>query len=172
MLLNKALEIADRIKTEMAPHCNRIEVAGSVRRKSHEPGDIEIVCIPKPYDVGLFESGIATIINQWQIVRGDLPAKYTCRRLPEGIDIDIFFCTPDNWGFIYLIRTGSSDFSKRMAARWAARGYHGHEGSLWYTGKSAIDCTGVKNGKKIITPEEEDIFRICNVPFIKPEHRI
>lgn len=49
-----ALVIAEKIKAQLAPHCDRIEIAGSIRRKKPEVKDIEIVVIPKPYEVGLF----------------------------------------------------------------------------------------------------------------------
>ena len=64
MNLQQAQQIAERIKSELAPHCDRIEIAGSIRRKKPEVKDIEIVCIPKPYETGLFASGIAKVVDQ------------------------------------------------------------------------------------------------------------
>ena len=61
-----AIEIAEKVKALLLPHCERIEIAGSVRRKKPNVKDIEIVAIPKPFDTGLFESGIATVVNKWQ----------------------------------------------------------------------------------------------------------
>jgi DNA polymerase/3'-5' exonuclease PolX len=92
MKLEQALEIAEKVKALLAPHCERIEIAGSIRRKKPDVKDIEIVAIPKPFDTGLFESGIATVVNKWQKVKGELPCKYTQRILPEGIKLDLFFC--------------------------------------------------------------------------------
>lgn len=111
MILTDALEIANRVKNELAPHCYRIEIAGSIRREKPEVKDIEVVCIPHIYDTGLFESGIATVVNQWEKVKGELEwgkCKYTQRILPEGIKLDLFFATPNNWGLIFAIRTGSA----------------------------------------------------------------
>lgn len=75
----EAYQIATRIKAELQPHCERIEIAGSIRRNKPEVKDIEIVAIPKPYEIGLFESGIASVVNNWQKVKGELPCKYTQR---------------------------------------------------------------------------------------------
>ncbi|MCX6753734.1 MAG: hypothetical protein NTV03_01615, partial [Candidatus Nomurabacteria bacterium] len=61
--LAEAMRIAEALLEELKPHCARIAVAGSVRRKKADCGDIELVAIPKPYGTGLFESGIATILN-------------------------------------------------------------------------------------------------------------
>lgn len=160
MKLEQALEIAENVKALLAPHCERIEIAGSIRRKKPDVKDIEIVAIPKPYDIGLFESGIATIVNQWQKVKGELPCKYTQRILPEGIKLDLFFAEPGNWGLIYAIRTGSADYSHKVLAKgWVRRGYKSKEGYL------------VANGKQINVPEEEDLFKLIGAKFVAPELR-
>jgi DNA polymerase/3'-5' exonuclease PolX len=172
MVYHDISKIAEKYKSLLDPHCIRIEIAGSVRRMKIDCRDIEYVIIPKPYDVGLFESGIAMIINQWQMVKGDLPGKYTQRILPEGIKADIFFATEENFGLIYLIRTGSADFSRRIANRWVDRGYHSFEGNLYYTGSRTTVKYDIKKGKKIYTPTEIDVFNICGLPYIEPWARI
>lgn len=160
MEYSEAHKIAVEVKSMLAPHCERIEIAGSIRRKKPEVKDIEIVAIPKPYDTGLFENGIATIINGWEKVKGELPCKYTQRILPSGIKLDIFFATPENWGLIYAIRTGSSDYShKVLATGWVKRGYKSEGGML------------MSNGRPVIIREEEDLFDIIGVPFVSPEKR-
>lgn len=160
MELQKALDIAERIKAQLAPHCDRIEIAGSIRRRKPQVKDIELVAIPKPYDVGLFESGIATIINRWQKVKGELPCKYTQRILPEGIKLDLFFATPGNWGLIYAIRTGSAEFShKVLATKWVKMGYKSVDGILR------------RDGETYFIPEESDLFKILGLDWVEPEMR-
>lgn len=156
----KAKQIADSVLYKLKPHCERIEIAGSVRRKKANPNDIEIVAIPKPYDVNLFESGIATIVNQWEKVKGELPCKYTQRILPEGIKLDLFFATVDNWGLIYAIRTGSADYSRFvLATGWVKLGYHSKNGIL------------TKNDIEYPVKEEIDLFKLLGLKWIEPEHR-
>ena len=46
MKLQQAREIAEGVKAKLAPHCERIEIAGSIRRGKPVVGDIEIVCVP------------------------------------------------------------------------------------------------------------------------------
>lgn len=160
MNYKQALQMASQVKQELSPHCHRIEIAGSIRRKTPEVRDIEIVCIPKPYDAGLFESGIATVINQWEKVKGELPCKYTQRIHPSGIKIDIFFAEHGNWGLIYAIRTGSAEYShKVLATGWVKKGYKSIEGYLHV------------DGKRINTPEETDIFDRAGIPYTEPENR-
>lgn len=166
MKLGEATVIAERMKAELAPHCERIEIAGSIRRRKTEVGDIEIVAIPKPYDVGLFASGVALVLDRLPIVRGHLPCKATQRMLPEGIALDVFFATRENWGLIFAIRTGSADYSHHVLAHgWARRGYVSKWGMLRYLDGRDSD------GRAIATPEEEDVFRIAGVSWVPPEAR-
>jgi DNA polymerase/3'-5' exonuclease PolX len=158
--LETAREIAERVKAELAPYCERIEIAGSVRRGKAEVGDIEIVAIPKPYDVGLFASGIALVVERWAKVRGELPCKYTQRMLPEGIALDLFFATQLNWGLILAIRTGSADYShKILACGWVRNGYASVNGML------------ERDGMTIPTREEEDVFALAGVKWEEPGER-
>ncbi len=160
MNYQSALKIANQVLDQLRPHCDRCEIAGSLRRGNAEVKDIEIVAIPKPYETGLFSSGIAPVVNQWTKIKGELPCKYTQRMLPEGIKLDLFFAEPGNWGLIYAIRTGSAEYShKVLASGWVKHGYHSHEGYL-HKGKN-----------KILTPAEEDLFKISGVPCVHPNLR-
>jgi len=160
MKIAEAFTLAHSVEAQLAPHCDRISIAGSVRRRKPEVGDIEIVAIPKPYDVGLFSSGVATVLEQWQKVKGELPCKYTQRILPEGIKLDVFFANPDNWGLILGIRTGSADYSHHvLACGWVRCGYTSIGGMLH------------KNTVPQACREEADLFRMAGVPWREPEER-
>lgn len=152
--------VAEKIKDMLSPHCERIEIAGSIRRKSPMCSDIEIVAIPKPYQTGLFEDGIASIVNQWQKVKGELPCKYTQRILPEGIKLDLFFAEEGNFGLQLAIRTGSANYSHHvLATAWVSRGYHSVEGYLYY------------GNKKYEVREEKDLFARLQIDYVEPEKR-
>lgn len=160
MQYEEALALAEQVRGQLAPHCERIEIAGSIRRKKPEVKDIELVAIPKPYDTGLFESGVAAVVNAWPKVKGTLPCKYTQRILPGGMVLDLFFADRTNWGLIYAIRTGSAAYSHEVLAKgWVARGYHSSEGRLLY------------QGKEVPVLEEEDLFRRIGIRYVEPEYR-
>jgi DNA polymerase/3'-5' exonuclease PolX len=156
--LSHAIEVAESIKAQIAPFCEQLEIAGSICRKKPECGDIDLVVTPKQTE--LFQPGIESVIDQWEIVKGVYPCKYTQRILPSGEKIEIHFADKINFGFIHFIRIGSAEFSHDMAKAWARLGYHGVDGHL------------SKNG--IIRPvmDEEEIFQICGRAYIKPEFRI
>ncbi len=165
----EALKIAEEVKALLAPHCERIEIAGSVRRMKPECGDIEIVAIPKPYETGIFESGVASVLNQYPKLKGELEykgrpgvkqCKNTQRLHPAGITLDIFFAHRDNFGYLLAIRTGSSKYSHQvLASTWVKQGYHGSEGMLTYKG-----C-------QISIPEEIDLFNLLKIPYVLPKDR-
>ena len=162
MILYDALQIAEKIKSQLSPHCERIEIAGSIRRRKSEVKDIEIVAIPKPYEVGLFESGIATIVNRWEKVKGELPCKYTQRILPEGIKLDLFFADRSNWGLILAIRTGSAEYShKVLATAWVKAGYKCIDGHLYH----------IENKKNYDVREEQDLFKRIGLNYVEPTMR-
>ncbi len=156
-----AYKIACETLEQLRPYCNRIEIAGSIRRKKKTNiKDVEIVCIPKPYDVGLFSTGIATVVNQWKKVRGELPCRYTQRILPCGAKLDLFITEQERWGMTFALRTGSADYSyKVLGSGWVARGYKSVDGWLTY------------KGKKIVIREEIDLFNKLGMDYVNPENR-
>lgn len=163
MEYKKALAIAEKIKAQLAPHCHRIEIGGSIRRKKPEVKDIEIIAIPKDYNVGLFESGIATVVNKWVKVKGDLPCKYTQRELPEGIKLDLFFATEETWGMVLAIRTGSANFSMKMGVAWSKKGY--------VSSNNYFSKRDESNTEKFSFKEEKDLFEFLGIPYVEPEFR-
>ncbi len=166
MELQQAQAIAERVRDGLAPHCDRIEIAGSIRRRKPDVGDIEIVCIPRKIRGGLFQDELETspdfcaLVDRWPAVKGKPTGKYTQRILPDGIKLDIFMARPANWGLIFAIRTGSADFShRRLATRWKQLGYTSVGGML------------TRAGKTFAIREERDLFTLLNIPWISPEAR-
>lgn len=152
--------IAERIKSALEPFCDKIIIAGSLRRKASMVSDIEICLLPKPYEVGLFASGIAPIIDSLKFSKGELHAKMAQRFTEEGVQVDFFIASPDNYGNICLIRTGRWDFSKYVLGTLVRKaGYIHEEGYL------------LSDGKIVPCPTEESFFNRINLPYIEPEKR-
>ncbi len=156
MKLKKIKQIAEHYKKILEPYCERIEIAGSIRRKKQNPKDIEIVAILKKRFKNL------KIIKGRYIKDGD---KYKQIELPEGVNLDLFLCKPENWGNIFLIRTGSAGFSRwMMGFKIKEFGYIHREGYIWKKNKAG-------NYKAIKCFEEQDIFNLCKMKYIEPEKR-
>ena len=142
------LEIASSLVELLRPGCERIEIAGSLRRGKANPKDIEIVAIPQLSRVSKFdlfgnecdidetnhlESAIySACLGNWAYdttVKRDGP-RYKRLRHHSGVACDLFIADARRWGAIYTIRTGPGEFSQRLVMRARRMGYRVHEGLL------------------------------------------
>lgn len=172
----QAEKLADKIITALAPGCERIEIAGSIRRKKPMVGDIEIVCIPRLVSVDLFgevkvsalDGVLQSLVSAGRLVRGDKDGdKLKTFNIPavEDLKLDLFITTPEAWGIIFTIRTGSAEFSKQLVTQKYKGGLlpddlHIAGGRVWQ-GNEALD-----------TPEEIDVFEVAGVKWLEPEERV
>lgn len=168
--LAQAEEIAQGLVERLSGRCLRIEIAGSIRRRKPEIGDIEIVAEPYPtFDMFGLETYFPHELDQidWtnygRLIKNG--SRYKQIELTEGINLDLFIVLPPaQWGVIYLIRTGSAEFSHRFVT---PRKYGGllpsnlrvQDGAIW------------SNNHIIETPQERDVFDLAGVPWIEPEER-
>lgn len=167
--LPEAERIARGMAGSLSPFCVRVEVAGSIRRKAAEVGDIEIVCIPK-YEKDMFGDetnvsrleGIDWSIYGTVIANGPRMKKIFLR---QGIQLDLFIVMPPaQFGYIFLLRTGPADYSHRIVTPRNKRGLlPSHlvcdEGAIW------------SHGDICPTPEESDVFRLLSLPYVEPWDR-
>lgn len=171
MELDKAKIIAQDVRRILSPYCIRIEVAGSIRRERREIGDVEIVCIPKVQEIqdGLFDKklvvneGFIKQVNEWEKVKGEPTGKYTQRKLPRGIALDLFICGTGNWGLIFAIRTGSAEFSHKILIGKINRAGYKSQGGILFDG----------NGEIVPMPEEDKLFDMIGMEarFYDPKNR-
>lgn len=176
--LASAKLIANRLIKEFSPFCERIQIAGSIRREVPEVKDIELVCIPamiedKHIDPVIGNVGetwtrpnveFCRIVNSYDKVKGECDGKYTQRIIPyDGgtINLDLFMANRNNWGYILAIRTGSAHYSKSLAQRWVSLGYKGVDGYL----------TRKSTGERIALPEEHTLFNLLGAKMILPQQR-
>lgn len=182
----QVVKIAEHLKERLQPHCDRLEIAGSLRRKKELVGDIELVAIPKieVKVVGrtLFGEETKQTLNHLHHFTDDLlergliahtePKAWgenyrrfnLTTKAGELYKVDLFMCRPDNWGVIFLIRTGSQEFSSwavTEAHKWGPLppGYQVAGGQLW--------C----NNQPVPCPEEQVWFDLLGIPFVEPEKR-
>lgn len=190
MKLEDARVVARNVAGLMRPFCERIEIAGSIRREAPEVRDIEIVAIPflaerlvpgsllgetAPVNV-LWEAlhevkGIRWIkqgvpgIEDWPIKPN---GRYWRGLIPRGsfdapadIKLDVFLARWVNWGVILTIRTGSADFSRALVTYARDRtDYQVNGGELAFKTGGAVPC-----------PDERVLFDALGIVFIDPRAR-
>jgi DNA polymerase/3'-5' exonuclease PolX len=181
--LAEARESAGEVIDLLAPWCERIEIAGSIRRGRPDIGDIEIVCRPILQEsLDLFGAIVVerrNMLDEWVAelladgVFGHRPDKNGHNAVGErykrltydGIPLDLFsVLEPAQWGVIFAIRTGSSGFSHRLVTPisqggWMPPTMNVKDGALW------------KNGNPIPVPEEVDLFAALGRDFVDPKDR-
>ena len=179
MKLDVALPIAEGWVKRLEPHCERVTIAGSLRRRKSNVKDLEILCIPRTVDSNqesLFgastvtshrDPGFIRLFTQLphqdvMIEKGDpTQAKYIRLFLiPEKISLDLFIATQKNWGYLLAVRTGPAEYSHRVLAnKWVRQGYHGEAGYL------------TRGGQPVEIREEEDLFDLLKMQYVEPENR-
>lgn len=154
MELEEAKAIADEVITRLAPYCQRIEVAGSVRRQKPRVRDIDIVLIPShPYKLS-------------EQVRSLGPVKISGNKLTRfsynGVQIDLYYARPVTWATLLLIRTGSKENNIRLCTLAKKRGWH-----LAANGDGLFD----ENGRRVAGDSEESIYEALGLPYQEPWER-
>lgn len=166
-----AADIASKVMAKLRPNCERIEVAGSLRRMKSQVGDIELMIVPTE----ALYAQLDALMDAGKI-RHVAPKRWgeklrsfmmtTTGSNPLDVQFDLFLQPdPATWGVNMMIRTGCAEFSHRMVTK---RG----QGGL------CPDCYTVKNamvwdqdGAVVDTPEEADVFRLWGLDMPSPEER-
>jgi len=166
--LAEALKLAEEIKAELQPHCHRLEIAGSIRRRRPFCGDIDMVVLPKePNEFTALFVKLNCVNYLLEHGRQNISAV-----LNNGFPIQIFLAQPQqqemfhlqpsNWGSLLLCRTGSKEFNVWFAKQAISKGLH------WNP------YAGIQRGaqKEILASRDEaDLFRALDLDFIPPEKR-
>lgn len=165
-----AEELASRIVDALGPHVERIQVAGSIRRRRKMVGDIEIVVEPVQGADMFGQPGgpdVESIRRECdrfgKFVRGGYRMmKFTDIHGFQDVSLDLFMThPPSQWGSILAIRTGPASFSEWCMKRLLRRGLRHVAGHVEHQ----------ETGELVPTPEEADFFRACGMDWVEPEER-
>lgn len=178
--LEEAEKVAVGLQELLRPACERIEVAGSIRRRKAEVSDIELVAVPHYEDgvdmfgdvverIDFLQTAIMGLVeNRVLKIRGGYgPQNKLMQHVPTGIPVDIFSATVENWGMAMLVRTGPADFNKAVMSRLQQLGHRGHA-----YGGITLNAVDIHGGRREITcPDEKDVFDVLGWEFIAPQER-
>lgn len=186
-----ALEHAERLCAILAPACDLIVIAGSVRRRKAHVGDIELVAVPK-WEADLLgnptqlvmESLLKRVIADGVLSRVVSPGE---RAMPDGpkykrlivcdlapVALDLFMGPASNHGLRLAIRTGPAGFSHAlvMPRTQSFLDSNGQRCSgLLPAGWSVYDGNLRNAGQIIDTPDERVLLETYAGGWIEPEDR-
>lgn len=187
MLLADAAALAARIADALRPFCERLEIAGSVRRLRPVVNDLDLVCRVKPGELAALRH---RVFERCQPVRdGD---DLLTVRLRTGTQVDIYFTRgaerslmgdhPSNWGSVLLCRTGSREHNLWFAAKVKAHGLHwnpqhGIFGPKGWSLKLPSDVRAglVAHSRSsaicLASAEEADLYDCVGQDYLEPEAR-
>ena len=176
MPLGDAVKYAQRFCKRIDPYTEKYEIAGSVRRLCETVGDVEIVCLDNPLNSmeNLFVKGKfrGMVMNGKRLKRFIYPA--------SNLQVELYITSPEDYGRMLAIRTGSSAYSHHiLATTWNRKGWSGTIDGL----RRKKECDH-KGKKWVIKPEfaenptkppvftnEYDFFDFLELNWRAPQYR-
>ena len=179
MNLAQAETVAAEIVAALAPACERIEVAGSIRRrKAGEIKDVEVLAISHPCRPVFGQVPRTPLVARVGDLRAEGRLTYRLdkngrkaagekyqRLCWNGYGLDLFIVTPVTWGMAMVIRTGDADFSHLLVTPQSFGGAM----------PPGLRCEALRlrrdDGSLLDTPEERDVFAALGLAWIEPPAR-
>ena len=154
MTLERAKKIADAVVKRLSLYCQRIQIAGSVRRRKLWVNDVDLLLIPK--DLWNLHSELM------KLGQLKMSGKKIMRVMVGSTQVDIYIAEPETWATLLLIRTGSKENNIRLCSRAKDMGWH-----LAASGDGLFN----EKGERIAGDSEISIYNALGLPFQRPGER-
>jgi len=154
MTLERAQKVADAVVKRLSPYCQRIEIAGSIRRRKPWVNDVDLVLVPK--DLWNLHSELM------KLGQLKMSGKKIMRVMVGSTQVDLYIAEPETWATLLLIRTGSKENNIRLCSRAKDMGWH-----LAASGDGLFN----EKGERIAGDSEISIYNALGLPFQRPEER-
>lgn len=148
----------------MAPGLERLEVAGSYRRRSETVGDIDLLAVAKK-PAAVMEHFRQHAWIEKVAMSGDTRASVT---LGSGLQIDLRAVAPESYGAALVYFTGSKEHNVKLRRRAVERGLRISEYGVFKIDPEKGD---EDPGEWIAGREEEDVYAAVGLAWIPPEMR-
>jgi len=170
MELRMALELAEQVYSALEPMCQRIMVAGSIRRTRPWVGNLNLVVLPRP---GQLEALRARCRLRARVVlEGQRQCVYRLRVREVGeVELDVWFARgpvldpgrplPSNWGSLLLWRTGSLAHVQWLQERARQLGLR------WEPEVGVLD----EDGYCLAAAREVNVYAALRLPWVPPAAR-
>ncbi|HSF39301.1 MAG TPA: PHP domain-containing protein, partial [Thermoanaerobaculia bacterium] len=145
------------------PEVERLEVAGSYRRRRETVGDIDLLAIatvPGP----VMEGFLAYPQRDKILMSGDTRSTIT---LGSGLQVDLRVVPPDCYGAALVYFTGSKEHNVKLRRRAVEKGLRISEYGVFRVDEDDPEA----EGERIAGREEADVYATVGLAFIPPELR-
>lgn len=177
----ECIPVARQIVNRLAPFCERLIIAGSLRRGASEVGDIEVMYISRtekrPFDLFTTRDCLLADLELERMIAERLIAPRANKlgttawgslnklaiHCESGIPVDLFRTTPEKWFCSLVCRTGPAALNTRIATEARRRGYR------WNPYGSGFTC--LADGAVHPVHSEREIFDFLSIPYCSPLER-
>jgi DNA polymerase (family 10) len=159
-----ALAVAEQFKTmlEQSKLCDRIEIAGSVRRRKESIGDIDLLVAAKEKNVAKIMELFCTADGVAEVLaKGETKSSV---RLQNALQIDVRVVPMDVFGAALHYFTGSKEHNVHVRQIGIRKGCTISEWGVY-------EGTAAKKGTLMASKTEEEVYAAVGLPYIPPELR-
>ncbi len=173
--LSDATPIAEDFIGRLGCACERVQIAGSIRRRVLSVRDIDLVVLPRqaatrtffgmPDSQDLLALRLSELKDRGMVdfqSNGPRYKRIFFSACDDPIPIDLYVATPESWWTTVLVRTGSRLHNIAMAGRALERHL------VLKSDGSGIYSAG---GLPLTIRSEEEAFHVLGVPYKQPEER-
>jgi DNA polymerase (family 10) len=180
-----AMLAAQEVCNALYPFCERLVIAGSLRRRKETVGDVELVYIPRTEERALdfFSTAAVNLADEAlaRLLAGGILSKRRNKLGSEmwgaknklalhrasGVPVDLFSATRENWWNYLVFRTGGAESNVAVASAARRKGWqwnpYGPGFSRGGTLAGAVEIHAVER--------ERDVFDFVGMPWREPWER-
>jgi DNA polymerase (family 10) len=159
LLLSEVLPVAERLAEDLRDHpaSDRVEVAGSARRKAETCKDIDLIATATD------PAALATALSEHSLVaQSGKPGESGARVITHnGISVDLRIVAPDAYGNLLQHFTGSAAHNIDLRERAVKMGLSVSEHGIVETESEEVERYAA----------EEEVYAKLGLPYIEPELR-
>lgn len=158
--------LAFKILIEIEPFCEKVQIAGSIRRRKDTINDIDIVVLPKAHDswiniIKFLRYEFDAVTEKQGEKLATLYVPFASKQGQGYVQLDLYKASQSTWGILLLVRTGSAMHNVHLCNLALAKGLR-----LQYS-QGLVDS----KGNVIAGKTEEEVFEALGLPFIQPQDR-
>lgn len=182
--LEDARKVAEELSFMFEDSCCLLKIAGSIRRKKPNVGDIEIVYVPlvtegfidgelniHPSKINKTEEKIQELITNKTLcyrfkkngTKSFGERVKLLKHIKSGIPIDLFSCTIQEWSNNLVSRTGGKQTNITIASHAKRMGWNWLPFNIGFKHKKTQEIFQTKS--------ERDVFDFVNLPYLEPWER-